>query len=199
MTTLVGLHYPGRGTWFGSDSRATSDNLKIGPIVKWVRHGRWAVGCAGDLKTLNIMQTETDALLNGARSASEISKRMERMLATHNFSAASDGFGPPAWGQSFLIASDEGLWDMDMTLSLFQVPGGTLWATGSGRDFALGAGFASVEEKDPRRRVELAVNAAMTFDVMSGHGAHIDHLEPHRAVKPHASVKISTPRRKKAL
>lgn len=177
MTTLAGLHIPGKGTWIASDSQATSDNLKIGPVGKWVRRGAWAVGCAGDFKTICVMQGQTDTLLNGATSAGEVVQRLEKLLVTNNFAAGSDGpFGPPIWGQSFLIASDHGLWDVDMSLGLFAVPANTLWAAGSGRDFALGAGFGAAQNPDAAERVRLAIEAAMAFDVMSGHGGWFDHI-----------------------
>jgi hypothetical protein len=179
MTTLAGLHRSGLGTWIGADSRATSDNLKIGPISKWVRVGGWAIGCAGDLKTINIIRSESAMLFEPTNDPQVIVQRLERMMIKHNYTAATDGpFGPPAWGQSFLLASPDGLWDLDGHLSVFPVPADTVWAAGSGRDFALGAGLASAQlsECAPADRVRLAIEAAMAYDVMSGHGGWFDHL-----------------------
>lgn len=193
MTTLVGLHCAGQGTWIGADSQTTADNLRMGPVSKWVRKGRWAVGCAGNLRTLYLMQTESDGLLDGVRSVDEVLRRLERLMANHNYAAATlEPFGPPSWGQSFLIASDEGLWDIDISLSVLPIPSGTLWACGSGRDFALGAGHAAAEA-DPDRRVRAAMDAAITYDVLTGHGMFIDHLVPI------ASADKSRDRRKKPL
>lgn len=192
MTTLVGLHCEGQGTWIGADSQTTADNLRMGPVGKWVRKGRWAVGCAGNLRTLNLMQAETDGLLDGVRSAEEVVRRLERLMNNHNYAAATlEPFGPPAYGQSFMIASDEGLWDIDISLSVLRIPSGTVWATGSGRDFALGAGFACAEA-DPVQRVRVAMQAAMAYDILTGHSIVTDYLTAGTEEK-------SRDRRKKSL
>jgi hypothetical protein len=181
MTTLAGLHIPGQGTWIGADRRITSDNVKLGPVCKWVTRGEWAIGCAGDYKTLNVLQAEAALVLEATKDPQHIVHRLEKAMVKHNFSAATDGpFGPPAWGQSFLLASPDGLWDLDEQLSVFRVPDETLWATGSGRDFALGAGHAARQDSgsSPADCVRLAIEAALTFDVMSGHGGWFAHLPP---------------------
>jgi hypothetical protein len=200
MTTLAGLHIPGLGTWIGADCRVTADNLKLGPIIKWVKRNDWAIGCAGDLKTLNILQSESALLLEPTKDPHQIVHRLEKVMVKHNYSAATDGpFGPPAWGQQFLVASPLGLWDVDNQLSVFRVPDDTLWAVGSGRDFALGAGFAErrAVSNSPGECVRLAIEAAITYDVLSGHGGWFDHLTP--AAKCSTARSISARNRKKAL
>lgn len=179
MTTLAGLHIPDKGTWIGADRRASSEGLKIGPVQKWTRWGDWAIGCAGDLKTLDLVRAEISLLLDAVRQASDVIPRLERLLVKHNYTAATDGpFGAPAWGQSFLLASNHGLWDIDMQLSLFPVPHDTVWAAGSGRDFALGAGMALDNTHAPEVRVQAALLSAMHYDPMSGHGVWLDHIAP---------------------
>jgi ATP-dependent protease HslVU (ClpYQ) peptidase subunit len=176
MTTLVGLYIPEKGSWIASDGQTTMNMMKAGSVQKWVRHGRWAVGCAGDLKTLTLMQADVEQLLHGVNSIGDVVKRIERMLVSHNYTAATDGpFGPPAWGQNFLVASDDGLWDIDLTLSVFPVSPNTVWSVGSGREFSLGAGFAT-PEIEPAERVRLALGAAYKFDAMTGMEPFYDHI-----------------------
>ena len=168
MTTLVGLHVPGQGTWFGSDTGFSTAELRIPGIPKWIQNSRWALGAAGDAYTIELITLNRDALLRGAYPR-DVSLALQKMMKDDGYSpkTPSEG-GAVTWGQTFLLASSTGLWSIDETLNACPMPAHLLWAEGSGQSYALGAGLAAQAlAAKPAERVRLALQASCQFDLLS--------------------------------
>jgi hypothetical protein len=187
VTTLVGLHIEGRGTWIASDQMISGDGLKSGgPMPKWVLGpGGYAVGVAGHARAVTVLQEGAKRLLGDNPTPGEFVLRVRATLEDHGFvPGVPNGVGPQVWGQSLMLASPLGLWTFDEAFFWWRVPPGLLVADGSGRDFALGASYLSNTSEDPAWRVTVAVEAANAFDEASGMGVFMRHLSPDLVAKP---------------
>ena len=68
------------------------------------------------------------------------------------------------WGM--FVHKDGGIWDFDSRLTLTPVAPDTMWARGSGGDFALGADHvAKAAGQSAEARMKSAVAAAMALDI----------------------------------
>lgn len=182
MTTIVGMHVPGRGTFIGSDRQAIINNLRIVGVDKWVQHGEWAVGATGLMLNLNLIQENASALLSKLTSPRAFAKRLRKLLIDNHVGPEKgddEGCGPNIefWNHSILLASPDGLWDISSEMVCQEIRPNTLWALGSGQAFALGAGRAALEITGvPETAVVAAVTSAIHFDINSGGEPFYAHL-----------------------
>lgn len=168
MTTIAALHKPGWGTAIGSDRMVSNGAYKTYLVDgKWVRHGDWAVGVAGSLRTLVLVQEHADELFDELASPFEFGQRVIAMFEAFGYTGDQE-MGPKAYGSAMLLACPAGLWDFDGTVTPIPAPANTLIAAGSGDAYAIGAGFGMGEGGDPLRRVARGVAAGIAFDPSSG-------------------------------
>lgn len=171
MTTIVAVHKPGFGTVIGSDRQSTSYSFKTNLIDgKWVFQNGWAVGCSGSLRTLVVVRERAADLFRDLTTPFEFCNRMVQLMQSAGFCHNSDEDergGPKSWGQELLLASADGVWEIDPTMTPNQVPEGELMAGGSGFAYAMGVGYAT-QGMAPLKRVRLALEAGMTYDPNSG-------------------------------
>lgn len=202
MTTLVALHIDGKGTWIGSD-RMLTGSVKSEVQSKWAVHPNgFAIGTAGAARALNILEVECDTLLQGRPPPNEFIRRLRAVLEGHGYVPMVESPGPQIWGQDFLLASPNGIWAIDPALFIHHVPANKLWAEGSGRDYAFGAGYMTEGHEDPLFRVTSALDAAANFDDATGSGAWVAHLSPAMLQDPKVTAraprkKVSGARRKR--
>ncbi|MEQ8195555.1 MAG: hypothetical protein RIB59_13805, partial [Rhodospirillales bacterium] len=63
MTVICALHDTrAKATWIGSDTRVTASHQAFDFGPKWVTAPGWAVGCAGDLRTINVLAAHAATL-----------------------------------------------------------------------------------------------------------------------------------------
>lgn len=177
MTTIVAYHVPEYGTVIGSDTQLSTENMRCGPRIKWVKHNSWAVGVAGDLRSLDVIANEASTLLHDLHDEFQFTIRLNNVFVKHGFTSMTDSPGPACWGQQIMLANKHGVWDIDGTLGIFRVPDNMVWCSGSGRDFAFGASKALESfVMAPEKRVSAIIQTAMYWDIASGGECYIDTL-----------------------
>ena len=106
--------------------------------------------------------------------------RAEKLFANFN---TDNEEGPKCYGQEMILATPGKVWSITAELSYIEIPKGLLWADGSGRGYALGAGYAFSGK--PEAAVLVAIEAAINFDKSCGGEAIVECLAPkYRAVQP---------------
>lgn len=202
MTTLVALHDPDLGTFVGADGQATAGYLRaFGDVIKWETHANgWAAAAAGPLGAINLIRYGADSLFKNLTGPLQFGERLKGVLHKGGFMPAAEDAGPMSWGLSVILAHPTGVWDFDGALAFHAIEPRRLWAGGSGKEFALGAGEALRDlDMPPQERLERALRASLTLDVMSGGPLWIARLEsapvPARAlrVKPKAKLAPKKP------
>jgi hypothetical protein len=119
-------------------------------------------------------------LLHDLASAYEFSGRLRDLLKSDGFHENGEAQGPLVFGQTTMLAHPTGLWALGGDFSFVRIAENELWAEGSGRELALGAGYAaqaSGMEEAPGEVVRLAIAAAIHFDVGSGGEVWIHRLK----------------------
>jgi hypothetical protein len=173
MTILVALHDPIYGTVIGSDTQYTSVGNKMCiPGGKWVFANGWAIGVCGEMKFLNIIRENAEAVLLHNVSPLSISYALFEMFgdAGYTFKSTEDdavdgGFQMVAG--SFLLANSEATWEIESNGAVFHGTPGQMQAAGSGTHYALG-GFHASEGFDGIVRVRRALKAAMFYEPTCG-------------------------------
>lgn len=181
MTTIAAIHVPDKGTWIGSDRQATGSGLKMMDVDKWTRHGPWAVGMAGTMYQMNLVQENAPALLSRLTSPRAFVRRYRKLMLENHVEPIRDDDESVMefWGHNILLASSEGVWNISAEMICHKIAPNTIWAGGSGLPFALGAGGAVLElTGDPERAIEAAVRFAMKHDACSGGTPFFAHLAP---------------------
>ncbi len=179
MSVIVALPADGdRPTWIGSDSMVHAGSLRL-TGRKWVVQGPWAVGVAGHLRTVNLIEQHAGDLFTDVADAFDFSCRMRAVLQQDGYQDAEDGRGPVELGQSFLLARQSGVWTIGNDFSVIRIPAGQLWAEGTGRELALGAAHALMAVRPRPSESEIvraAIEAAIAFDSSCGGPVWIEQL-----------------------
>lgn len=163
MTIICALRQNGE-TWIGADSRATGNSSLIyaSSIKKWAATSDAAIGATGDAHLTQLLQQNRAKILKDALPEL-IADRLLAVIKENSYSnKPHDDGGALSWGNSGLIATHQGVYDMDSTFMVLKIDDGVLWARGSGRNFALGAGHAARGD-NPRARIVKALEAACAF------------------------------------
>lgn len=164
MTIICALHEPGVGTWIGSDSMACAGDVKAPAHVrKWVFAGAWAIGQSGHPRALSLAEKNAEKLA-AISCPFDLATTLRDMLRDDGFVVEPGGGAPSDYGQRWLLARADGLWDSDGGGNVVRVNAGSLWARGSGRDFALGAAFAAPDTMSALHVVAGAIQAACYYD-----------------------------------
>jgi len=172
MTVVCALSGGGE-TWIGSDTQAGSDGTRLLSVEKWAVRGEWAVGHAGNLRMTNLLREHADTVLADLDGPHEFTLRARRLMEDDGFNSDTEE-GPKIWGQQFVLAHPRGVWSICTGLSVIEIPAGELWADGSGRAFALGAGHVIEDSAEARGRG--ALSAAILYDVGCGGDMWMHHL-----------------------
>lgn len=176
MTIICAMRDPITGkVWIGADSRTTeSGNLLIPTVCrKWriAKRGRHAVALAGWGRGCDVIRhADEEMLFGGDLTAMELSGRIRNLLLADGFSRR-DGSGPVQIQAASLIVVDGRLYDCDDSFAVSEIADGQVWATGSGRGFALGAAHAMRHVADflaPVDVIKGCVAAACAYDTACG-------------------------------
>ena len=175
MTIICAVHRGDR-TWIGSDTLCRMGNIKINNGPKWVCWGKWAVGTAGDLRSINVFEQNAKQLFDDLSGPFDFSERVRDMLPRYGFDLKPPGNDEqvPLCGQDMILACPEGIWAVPRDLCIVNV--GDYWADGSGLAFALGAMHA-LQGSDPEVMMRAGLNAAMTFEAACGGDEWIEVLD----------------------
>ena len=167
MTIICALHDSAKGgTWIGANTGSTvADTPLPSHDRKWLLHGHWALGLAGDGRAFTLLEAECEALFDGLEEPYELTQRIRRAFDDAGIKDP-DKASVPAYGQAMILATAKAVYDLDSALAHSPIADGRLWARGSGMDFALGADHALADLDLPAEtRVKKAVEAAMANDV----------------------------------
>lgn len=168
MTIICAMHEPGVGTWVGTDSRVLSGQTNfIGHVRKTASIGPWVIAHAGVPRALSLVARDHERIA-AIDDPFALATALRDMLREDGFVAdGSSDDGTTDYGQRWMAARADGLWDLDGVGSVVEVPTLSLWARGSGRAFALGAGYG-MAGRAPHDVVRCAVEAACAFDPQCG-------------------------------
>lgn len=170
MTVICAINTKS-GTWIGSDSRASGRNANDG-VRKWFMAHGWAVGTAGHLRTINVIEANADPLFKGLKDAYEFAVRVRKLLQEDGYRAPKDDeSGPVEFGQYLVLANAKGVWQIGCDFSIITHRRNTFVTEGSGWESAAGAYFALGPTVKPEAGMRTAIQAAIRFD--SGCGGRI--------------------------
>lgn len=176
MTILTAIS-DGKSIWLGSNYRAViSDTPLPGPHDPWLQKGNWAVGICGASVQLDILMMNAPIFEKISNDPYELADKIRDIFVAKNY--FERGNGPhPDFGIYCILAHLSGqIWDLDESMALSPIPNDTIWARGSGMDYALGADYAlRTFEKNIslEKRITLATKAAIHNDVYCPGEAHI--------------------------
>ena len=175
MTIITALS-DGETLWLGENTAVTvGDAILIDGTSKWISFGDWLLGAAGDSVQIDILRLNSDDLSKPDMDALIIAQAIRDIFKDHDIAAKDEEEATSRYGISCILAHQDGcIYDLDPSLAISPIPAGKLWASGSGRDYALGADAAlqglNLSLKD---RMDRATNAAITCDVNCPGTAHI--------------------------
>lgn len=153
--------------WLGCNGGGTVGNIRLPRSVsKWEYAGDWALGISGVGLAQNVLQINAEDFPEDASSPLDIVLYLKAVFADFDFGSKDSDEVAPTYDLSGLIAHRDGrIWDMDFRLAIDEIPAGTLWARGSGMEFALGADFPLIgSDRSAEQRVRNAVEAAIFYD-----------------------------------
>lgn len=187
MSTVVGLKTD-KGVWIGADSRASTDEGEVRPIIaeKVFNNGPYLIGFIGSVRGGQLVRPEyfkpptrikdwPDALIKHYEAKGcLVTTETQTSAMACNFI-----IGDTRTGQLFEILVD---------FQMNEIP--EMTAIGSGSNFAFGSLFTTRELNiNGKRRVELALEAAETFDAATGPPLYVRILEMEKT-KPKERGKI---------
>ena len=186
MTVVCAVHHEGDGTWIGSDTYCTCGNGLIpSDVPKWFGAHGWAIGQSGDRFTHNLIDHEVDGLFHKCKDIFEASRRLI-VLFDENKMNHNDEPGARSFNQELIICGPKNLkrpiWHIGPDMCFAPIPLGTLWAIGSGEEYARGAGY--VADGGGRERVEAALAAAILYDQGCGGEPYVARLEDVSGISP---------------
>ena len=167
MTIITAL-YSGGKVYFGyNDGMTIGDSPFPGKSCPWVRLGRWAIGVSGSTNIFNILGHHAHDFDDSQSSAANMVFKIRSLLIQYNL-GGRDGEGfEDQYGIWCILANVDGeIWDLDNKMAYTEVQEGTLWARGSGTEYALGADFVSSQQGfSPEDRIKWATDAAIANDL----------------------------------
>lgn len=171
MTIIVGYVDPDGEVWLGSDSLKTSgrEYRYQGSFPKILRAGPWLIGLAGSAMMFRLLQLRTDVIA-GFEYPGQIGDFMVGLAKEFAFKPEEEAGRPPAWGNSCVIASVDGLWEMGGDGTVWQCDESFV-AIGSGSAQAEGAGYALKVSDFPIAGddvVKVCLEAACAYDTACG-------------------------------
>lgn len=180
MTIIVALKVPGRAeTWIGSDTRSVAnyEAWRVGP--KWVRAHGWAFGTAGSHRLHDMVTHNTERLFADVATPFEFTERLREVLGMHGYKFAERPGFPTLDGDSGLLVSAHGVWEVDCSLATVRIPDGHVAADGGGKAYALGAVWGMTQfggSMLPDRIVSNAIECACHHNLGCGGDIFVDKI-----------------------
>ncbi len=176
MTTLVAVRKNGTAVIAG-DSLTTFGSSRLPPDYdasweKIVKHGDTYLGLAGSAAHQLVMESllkRTQGLsFNGRYEIFESFRKIHPVLKDEHFLNPKEEEDDPYESSQLtaLIVNKTGIYAVYSMREVFEYT--KFWAVGTGRDFALGAMYASYQRAETAREVaEIGINAGAEFDASS--------------------------------
>lgn len=160
-------------TWIASDRRCSSGDWFMDNQPKWVVRGQWAIGVAGALRVINLMEAHFAKLIGEAETIFDFSCALRETMKADGIlgNATNDGPGTPSFGQYMVLASPQGIWEIGCDLAFAAVPDGVAALGGSGSEVGSGAAHALMRLRVPlasRRAMLMIVQAAVANSASCG-------------------------------
>lgn len=166
MTIICALYDNTAGKfWLGCNSGSlVGDTIVPEHGTKWLRFTNWAIAVSGLGVAHDILEIERAKFPNQTTDITQVVTFIRTAFAKHEMGEVTGG--AKDYDISGLIAHTSGsLYHIDTRLSLSRIPEGTMWACGSGMEFALGADIAlKTKGFNAEERMETAVLAAIDLD-----------------------------------
>lgn len=166
MTIVCALFDPGEEKFHLGSNSASMVGSTILPEseTKWARFSDWAIAVTGPGLADNAMKAERAKFPTQTDDINKVMQFMRAVMEKYAIGEKEEGY--QNFGFSGLLVHRSGLfYDMDSKMALSPIPPDTLWARGSGMEFALGADEVSkLVNFSPEKRIKYAVTAAVTLD-----------------------------------
>lgn len=149
----------------------TGGSLKQEYGPKWLLQDPWAIGVAGHLRTVNLVERNRKTLLLDLKDAFDFGLRMREIMTADGYRGNTEEFGPLAFGGAIILATAASASVIGSDFSITPIAPGRGWAEGSGREVTMGALHALLSLSpplDPESVITLALDAAMALDVNCG-------------------------------
>ena len=171
MSILLAVNDPdARQTWLGSDTKARRGRRMEDTGSKWVQFGTWAIGVSGWWRTTNFIQADPGRFLAGVNTPFDVTERLRAAYEQYGYKGsfdAEDHEGPPCYGDTFLVASLDGVWEIGPSFEVLEIRPRCVAVIGSGTDYALGAIWAYNERSiamDAEGIIARCIDCAAQFD-----------------------------------
>ncbi|GAA4021230.1 hypothetical protein GCM10022280_22240 [Sphingomonas swuensis] len=164
-----------------NDGHTVGDTPMPGEGYPWVWLGPWLLGVSGSSAAFAILCQHRERFADGCESIEALVLRIRLVLSESGIGQKDDDEVEFRFGVWCLLLHPRGeVWDLDDALAYSRIPEDTLWARGSGSDYALGAEHAlkSFQVLAPER-VRAAVEAAIALDLYCCGSGHVDVLKEH--------------------
>ena len=173
MSVICALHENGT-TWIGSDTQTQDGGMVEYCGPKWVVSKNWAVGIAGDLRTLTLIENCKRSIFSANRtSVFQVAQAIKNLITEDGYQSNSD-YGAQTQGSEFIIASKNNVWSLCQSFAIVGYQEGQLVAQGSGCGLAYGADFVAQDIFEPKERMEYAINAAIAKTTSCGGECWVD-------------------------
>jgi hypothetical protein len=179
MTILTALAANGT-VWFGyNDGHTIGDTPLPGSDCPWLKLGPWSLGVSGTSSAFSILNHHRGDFDSQSDDVEEVVFKIRTILLGYGMGGKADDEVELRFGiWCILIHLNGGIWDVDDALAFSRIPEDTLWARGSGSDYALGAEHAlKALNSPPEMRIRLAVEAAIALDLFCCGSAHVRLLQ----------------------
>ncbi|MDQ7250505.1 hypothetical protein [Dongia sedimenti] len=172
MSVIIALRAEdGRCSWLGCDTMVTGGNLKQDYGPKWLLQEDWAIGVAGHLRTVNLVEHHIESMLRDLNDPYEFALRVREIMKSDGYRASEEEIGPLTLGGALMLARPHGAWVIEADFSITPIAPGAAWAEGSGREVCMGALHVLLTSGGglaPRDIVQRALDAAMALEVNCG-------------------------------
>lgn len=181
MTTICALcDAKTQEVWLGCNDGVSVRDTSIpgAKKIKWLQFGKWALAMAGSGVPFDILELNREHFPVDEEHPLAIVQYLKAVFDEFEVGRREDDDPATSYPITSLLAHCDGrIWDMDLYLVLDEVPPGTLWAHGTGREFALGADYPLASNNaTAENRVRNSVEAAISYDIYSPGQAFVKKL-----------------------
>lgn len=170
MTVICALSDPQtKDVWIGCNDgvRVGDTQIPNAKCIKWFQFGGWAIGLTGSPITFNLLEFKRERFPVEETCPLNIVEFLRALLNESDVGNRDEDDPAKSYPNTLLLAHCDGrIWDADRFLTIDEVPSGTLWARGSGMEYALGADFPLASQNlSCEARIRNAVEAAIFYDI----------------------------------
>jgi ATP-dependent protease HslVU (ClpYQ) peptidase subunit len=168
------------GVWLGyNDGHTIGDTPLPGVGCPWLNLGHWLLGVSGSSSAFSILDHHRGDFDSETNGVEEVVFRIRTTLLDYGMGRKEDDEVEIRFGIWCILVHPNGqIWDVDDALAFSRIPEDTLWARGSGSDYALGAEHAlKALNSPPEIRIRHAVEAAIALDLFCCGSANVRLLE----------------------